>query len=136
MALVYATVDDFEADPRLSGWTTTDEPALTKALEAAERDIDSYLGPWPVQSNGRKMGAPAGANEAGLSATQKMALRDATIAQAYYRIQRGPEFFFADQHESVSGPDFSTSGKLSNVSPAAKRDLAGSGLVIRTAQLA
>lgn len=136
MAPVYATKEEFAADPRLSGWTTTDTAALDKALEAAERDIDAYCGPWTVEVNSRKFGAPAAANEKGLSTAQKQVLRDATIMQAYYRIVQGPDFFVRDQHQSVNGPDFSTSGKLSKLSPAAKQDLAGSGLVIRSASFA
>lgn len=131
---VYATRTDFERE--IEGWTTDDPDALDRLLMRAEADIDAFVGPVSVESNGRKFGAPNGANEKGLFEAQRVALMRATVAQAYWRYRAGEEFFYDSSFESVNGPDFATTGKRSRISPQARAELAGTGLVIRSARVA
>jgi hypothetical protein len=54
------------------------------------------------------------------------ALRWATCAQAEYRNVMGEAFFTREQWQSVSGPEFTTTGKLPLIGPKVKRELAAS----------
>lgn len=123
----YATQAELEAYADI----VFDVPADAEAvLERAERDVDAIVGPWLVESNGLKFGAPAAANEKGLEAWQVAALSRATCAQAQYRLAKGEPFFVEGQYESVRGPDFSVTGKLPYIGPKVWRELAGSQLFI------
>lgn len=134
MAPVYASSQNFS--DHVEGWTTTDAAALDRLLERAERDIDAYVGPVSVEANGRKFGSPATTNEKGLSDAQRTALMLATVAQAYARYRRGEDSMYDAEYDSVSGPDFNVSGRRSRLSPQAKQELAGTGLVVRSARVA
>lgn len=57
------------------------------------------------------------------------ALKRATCAQAEYRDQMGEDFYIRAQYQSVSGPEFQTTGALPLISPKARRELSGSGLI-------
>lgn len=116
----YAVVADFEG--LIAGWVTTDAVALEALLKRAERDIDAYLG-VPVTIAGGPRIEPLL-----LSAGQREALKRATCWQAWYREKMGEQFMVSDQHQFVTGPDFSSRGTLSRISPAAEAELAGSGL--------
>jgi hypothetical protein len=69
---------------------------------------------------------------------QIRALKNATCAQTFYRIQNGEDWALGggDQYQSVAGPDFTTTGKRPIVSPRVKTELLGSGLVVRSARVA
>jgi hypothetical protein len=134
----YAEQADFES--YVVGWTTTtDVASLNKVIQLAERDIDFYCGPWSIESNGRKFGSPnasSGAtNPKALTDNQKRQLKNATCAQAYFRILNGEEWMMQTQPQSVSGPDFSSQGARAKFSPQAKLELADSGLVRRSARI-
>jgi hypothetical protein len=123
----YATVADFEA--YAEGWVTTDEEALEQALHKASIDVDRYVGPtWVVEANGLRFGDVVADNPKQLTSAQLEALNRATCAQAEYRIEKGPDFFIHGQHETTSGPDFSTKGRLPRFGPKAKEELRFSGL--------
>jgi hypothetical protein len=57
------------------------------------------------------------------------ALKRATCAQAEYRDQMGEDFYIRAQYQSVSGPEFHTTGALPLIGPKARRELNGSGLI-------
>lgn len=129
---IYATVDQLRAYADLVGG---DDGDLELVIERAERQIDSLLGPWPLQANGRKMGAPTGVNELDLTPDQANVLSAATCAQAEYRIQMGEPFFVKAQRTKVSGPEFTTEGKLPRIGPkVADELLAAPELRLRTAR--
>lgn len=117
-------------------FTTTDAAELARVLERASRDVDAFCGPWDRQDDGSIFGDLA-ANPLGLAAFQVVALRNATAAQALYRIQNGEDWALGggDLYQSTTGPDFSTTGKRPRFSPQAQQELQGSGLVIRGASL-
>jgi hypothetical protein len=54
MAVYYASTTDWA----LFIGPVTDSAAVTKLIERAEDDIDAYVGPYTLESNGRKFGAP------------------------------------------------------------------------------
>lgn len=130
MALVYVTRDYFVSESIYSApFTVNDANEVDRVLERAERDVDDYVGPWPVDSaTGRKLGSSAG-----LSAYQTAMLKDAVCVQALWRINAGPDAFIDSPYDSVSGPDFSTQGKRKRTSPQARAMLRDAGLVIRSA---
>lgn len=57
------------------------------------------------------------------------ALRRATCAQAEYRDQMGEDFYIRAQYASVTGPEFTTTGRLPLIGPKVRRELNGSGLI-------
>lgn len=119
----YATPADL--DLYSEGFTVTDPAAVERELQRAERDVDRLLG-YQGQVNaatGLKL------DPAALQPYQRDALMRATCAQAEYRIEMGPEFFRRAQHEQVTGPQFTTTGKLPRVGPKVMEELSGSGLV-------
>lgn len=120
----YATVSDFEGYSE--GWQTNDAAALERTLQRAERDIDRILGYQGHRPDSQILKLVP----ADLGARQRDALMRATCAQAEYRIEKGEKFFRQAQHERVSGPHFSTSGKLPRIGPKVRDELAGSGLQV------
>lgn len=128
----YATQQEFEA--YVEGWTTSDPAALARLLERASRDVDSVLTAFSVESNGLRFGEIRTTNPKGLATWQADALSRATCAQAEYRNLQGEEFFVAYQHESVSGPEFSTKGRAPYIAPKVARELVATGLVLRGAR--
>jgi hypothetical protein len=124
----YATQAQFE--DYAVGWNTDDPATLAKHLRDATFDVDSVLPRVDLESDGTKYGDLAGgSNPKGLTAAQLVCVRRAVCAQVEYRSRMGPEFFATDQHENVSGSDFSKTGKLGFVAPAAIRELDRVGLV-------
>lgn len=122
----YVTPEEFAE--YVEGWETDDEAALQRTLNRASYDVDRFVGfAWTVQANGFRFGDLT-ENPQGLDVGELTALRRATCAQAEYRIEKGEEFFVHDQHESTSGPDFSTKGKLTRFGPKAREELRYSGL--------
>jgi hypothetical protein len=118
----YATQTDFE--DYSDGWVTTDPAGLEKVLQAAERDIGRVLGYQGLLADDQVLKLVP----AELTARQRDALARATCAQAEYRIEKGPAFFRQAQYASVSGPQFSTQGRLPRIGPKVPEELAGSGL--------
>ena len=94
----YATVADLE----LYLGRDLDDGEATRVLLAAERDIDSILGPWDVDAITGLKWSPM----TELELFEAAALRDATCAQAEYRIAMGPDFFVRAGPKRVEGPDF------------------------------
>lgn len=135
MAPIYVTQSDYSA--YAAPTTVTDSAELDRILERAERDVDAFVGPWTVETNGRKFGSLA-TNPKALTAQQQAALKNAVCAQAFYRIQNGEEWALGggDLYESANGPDFSTTSRRPRFSPQARQELRGSGLVIRGARAA
>lgn len=116
----YATVSDFE--DYSEGWVTTDAPALERILEKAERDVDRILGYQGVRPDAQALKVVP----ADLAVRDRDALRDAVCAQAEYRIEMGERFFRQAQRQSVSGPQFSTTGTLPRIGPKVREELEGS----------
>jgi hypothetical protein len=102
--MTYAEIADYRAQ------TGAD---VQRALEAAERDVDRATGFVATdETTGLRFDPPS------LHTRDATSLRRATVVQAQYRIVMGAEFFIRDQHAKVSGPEFTTEGKLARVSPA------------------
>lgn len=123
----YATQTDFEA--YVEGWVTDDADALDRLLERAELDVDRILGPGQRRDDTGLLYDPAN-----LTAAQAASLSRATCAQAEYRFRMGEEFFSAAQYEDVTGPDFSTKGRLPYYAPKVREELANAGLRQMTAR--
>lgn len=123
----YATVADFKA------WSVMDPmPAdadIQKALDRAEIDVDSYL-PGPIiEDTGLHV------DPATLLTWQVQRLRDATCAQAEYRLELGEEFFQQSSNDEViQGPDFTISGRRSRFSPVAAQLLRTASLLVMGAR--
>jgi hypothetical protein len=117
-------------------FTVTDSTQLGRTRERASRDVDFYLGPWARESDGSLFGDLT-VNPKGLTAEQIAQLKNAVCAQALYRIQNGEDWALGggDLYASASGPDFNVTSKRPRVSPQARQELQGSGLVIRGATL-
>ena len=123
----YATQADFEAYSE--GWTTTDPPALERILQRAERDVDRVVGYQGERPAAQALKFVPGT----LTTRERDALRDATCAQAEYRVKMGESFFRQGQHRSVSGPQFSTQGQLPRIGPKVWEELARFGRTQRWA---
>lgn len=99
----YAQVEDVEA--YIEGWVTGDAGELERALERAERDVDSILGPIPISrfsTTGLKLDPTA------LLAWEAAALARAVCAQFEYRHHQTDAHLAAGRvTQSESGPDFS-----------------------------
>jgi hypothetical protein len=134
MASVYITEDEFTA--WAAPFTVTDSTELARTLERASRDVDAYCGPVWREDDGSAFGDLA-ANPKGLAAWQLVALKNATAAQALYRIQNGEDWALGggDLSATVTGPDFTTQARP-RFSPQARQELQGSGLVVRSARVA
>jgi hypothetical protein len=121
----YATTADFES--YVEGWVTDDSAALERVLQRAEEDIDDVVA-GSYLTTGRKLDPTA----TGFGAARVKYLKRATCAQAEYRIIQGEGFFSQAQFDSVSGPDFSTSGKRRYLGPKARRELQRGQLMATT----
>lgn len=125
----YATLSDYE---NYIGTEPVDEDAAQRALDQAEKDVDSIAGPWAVQTEtGRKFLSAPDTFLPGLQEWQVQKLKDAVCAQAQYRETMGEEFFVQGQYTSVSGR-FGVSGKLPYIGPQTIRELQNTGLVKST----
>jgi hypothetical protein len=120
-----------------AGADISDAAELDRLLERCERDIDSFVGPWSVDlATGTRFGDLVNDdNPQALSAASIIALKDAVCCQALYRAELGEAEWLQGQFDSVSGPDFSTTGRRDRVSPQSKSLLRNAGLLIRGARL-
>jgi hypothetical protein len=101
------------------------EAQFDRIIEKAEKDIDHYVGDWPVDAaTGLKFPVTVS-----LTTQQRTALRRACCAQTEYRVELGQKAFIRWEHPKVTGPDFATEGQTPWLAPKAERELAGSGLV-------
>jgi hypothetical protein len=122
--LSYATI------AQLREWTGQDatalpDPTATTLLLAAQQDIDSLaVATQPLDATTGLRFDPAD-----LDTARTLVLARATCAQAAYRQAMGEDFFTGGQYAEVSGPDYSTKGKLGRIAPRVYRELAGAGLV-------
>lgn len=116
-ATTYATVADLRAYADLTGG---DDADLTRVLLRAERDVDRVVGNQGARPDSQLLKF----DPASMGARQADALKRGTCAQAEYRIAMGEPFMVKGQHKSVSGPQFSTSGKLPRVGPKVMDELA------------
>jgi len=108
-----------------TGLSSTDMPdaTATALIAASERDVDSLcVVDRPVLDDGRRFSPDA------LAASEQLALRRATCAQAQYRHVMGADFFIRGQYQKVTGPDYTTEGTLPHIGPAVRRELAATGL--------
>lgn len=94
-----------------------------RILGFAERDIDRL-----IRLRGQRTVAGLKVNPVDLTGYQAAALSRATCAQAEYRIAKGEDFFIHAQHSRVSGPDFTTEGRLPYIGPKVYQELAGTGM--------
>lgn len=122
----YATAD------QLRDYTGKDEAALPDPealllLQKAEGDIDSVaVVGRPTLDSGRRFDPEQ------LDDVELNCLMLSTCAQAEYRLEMGASFFIRGQHEEVSGPEFSTKGKLGRIGPQTMRELSATQLVKMT----
>jgi hypothetical protein len=120
----YATASE------LRSYIGVDSTALPDAtanslIEKAEKDIDSIaVVDRPIDDATGLRFAPAS-----LSVKEARILRRATCAQAEFRREMGSDFFVKGQYESVTGPDYSTRGRLGTTGPQVWKELAGSGFI-------
>lgn len=120
----YATTTDFL--DYSEGATAGDPAGLERWLMRAERDIAGEITAYDADP---ATGLIAAAALDAMPAVQRLALRDATCAQAEYRIGRGDEDREHWRPTSVRGPDFSyTDGQAPLVSPKAVKHLRDGGL--------
>lgn len=66
-----------------------------------------------------------------LNENQALALAYATCAQVEFRNAMGEDYFVRPQFDSVKGPDFTTAGRLPMIGPKVKRELSGTGLILK-----
>jgi hypothetical protein len=101
----YATADDLRAELDVDDTVLSDAAAI-KLIEDAEDVIDSMLGARPVDdTTGRKV------VQADVESWRFVKLTRATVKVAA-RLSEDPTILTA-QYTSVSGPDFSFSGRIS-----------------------
>lgn len=118
----YAAIDDVRAYTDLAEGVSDED--LEKVLDRAELDIDGELTtPDPRPDSGAKY------DPAALESWRATALNRGVCAQTEYRLAMGEEFFIRAQHSRVSGPDFTTEGRLPYIGPKARRELAGARLL-------
>ena len=131
MAFSGTYADSADLTAYIAGLTFDDESVAEVILANAETDIDSILGGDPVPDGSERKLDPDD-----LSWDEARALKRATCAQFEYRLEMGEAFFVRPQFDSVSGPDFSTSGQAPYIGPKAMRELSGSGLMQNTTSVA
>jgi hypothetical protein len=106
--LTYCTIEQFTDR---STYSVDDVDLLTKVMARAERQVDGLLtGFGPNLPNGLAVEPLVD-----LEPEQADALVDAIVAQTEYRLTMGEEFFRTNEPQSVSGPDFSRSGRLGKI---------------------
>lgn len=100
-------------------------------LIRAQRDIDTGSGLWKIYDDtGLKFFTlGVGVDALVLDALQLRSVREATCAQAEYRMTTGNDFMVKDQYAQESGPDYSSSGKLRKLAGEAYTLLHRAGLL-------
>lgn len=122
---VYATRADVEA----YGVAVPAGAAGQAIIDRAERDVDRSLRGPLLDTGLRYNPAETSVAAAGyLTAVRKEALKRAVAAQTEYRLAKGEDFFIHAQHSRVSGPDFTTEGRLPYIGPKVYQELSGTGL--------
>lgn len=110
----YAQLTDLRNYSTLVSSYSDDE--LNAILRDAERWIDWYLPPWPVDpTTGLKLSPPD------MNPEQAIQLNNATCAQGEYMLHMGPGFFISGSTDIVGG-DFSEK-QAPKIAPKAKRHL-------------
>lgn len=120
----YATIAQLRTYVQLDSAALGDTEA-TNLLAKAEGDIDSIANiDRPISAATGRRFAPAE-----LSTVEALQLQRATCAQAEYRREMGNSFFVRGQFDKVSGPDFTTEGKLGAIGPQTWRELRANGFI-------
>jgi hypothetical protein len=114
---VYCTQQDVE--DYIESWVTVDPAKLERELDRAELDIDRLMYRPPQLYNGRRLDVSQLADD------ELDALKRAVCAQFEYRQLMGYEFFAKAQWQTVSGPDFNTTGRQPYIGPKVWRELSG-----------
>lgn len=119
----YATAEQLRDYTGKTEEQLPDEEALL-LIQKAERDLDSLaVVGRPTLENGHRFDPET------LDEADQNTLTAACCAQAEYRLEMGPSFFIRGQHDEVSGPEFSTKGKLGKIGPQTMRELRATQLV-------
>jgi hypothetical protein len=108
-----------------STYVVDDTVLLTKVMARAEKQVDEKLSGWGPNLAGGLAVDP----DVDLDAEERECLEDAVIAQTEYRLSMGEEFFRTNEPDSMSGPDYSRSGKLGKFADEAWSALRRGGLV-------
>jgi hypothetical protein len=129
---IYATPAELKAEPEIPDAMT--DPAADALIESAEDAIDNELGPWTVHTTGTSEGRKIA--EADVFDWQWAKLKRATVRLAV-RLHLEPGILERARYKSVSGPDFSYSGPISDPGPLGDQvmnALRASGLIVATAR--
>ena len=102
---VYVTRAELRAEPEVPDDLA--DAACDSLIARAERQVDGWLGPWPVQADGPSAGRKI--VQADVDADQWTAITEAARRLAA-RLFVNPDVLSAPEWDSVSGPHFSTSG--------------------------
>lgn len=121
----YATAAEVKDYTQLVDLAALGDADIDKLIDAAERDVDSAVGHFPIDDGETLKFAPISK----LDTTQRDTLKRATCAQVEYRYTMGPQFFIRAQRAKTKGPEFETEGALPEFGPGAWRELEGSGLL-------
>lgn len=125
--LTYCDVDTFTDR---STYAIDDPDLLAKVMARAEKQVDGLLtGFGPNLPNGLAVEPLVD-----LEPEQAEALVDAMVAQTEYRLTMGEEFFRTNEPQSISGPDFSRSGRLGKIADETLAALRRGGLISQYAQ--
>jgi len=129
----YATATDLRTYTGLSSTDLPDNEANV-LLVKAERDLDGLVVVNTVERTSENTFATTGRkfDPTTLADWQQVVLRDATCAQAEYRREMGDAFFIRGQHHEVTGPDYTTKGRLPRIAPGVWVAVGGTGLIKRT----
>jgi hypothetical protein len=120
----YADVQDYE--DYVEGWETTDEDGLNRLLYRAQMDVNTLLTGPADHTTGLRVDP---ATE--LTVHQANALARAVCAQAEYRNRMGESFFRENEPSSITGPDFSRSGRFGKIGDKVYAELRDGGLLVR-----
>ena len=120
--MAYLTIAEFEED---TGATVTDAAEVQRAIDRASRDVDSLLTGWgPPDQDGLRIDPTDD-----LEPHERAGLRAAVVAQTEYRIEMGPAFFRTNEPDSLSGPDFSQTGRRGRIADGVFSELTRVGIL-------
>jgi hypothetical protein len=108
-----------------STYVIDDVTLLTKVMARAERQVDGLLSGFGPNLGGGLAVEPL----VDLDADERECLEDAVIAQTEYRLAMGEEFFRVNEAQSISGPDYSRTGKLGKIHDDVFTELRRGGLI-------